>query len=275
MTTKSISDALAALEGLEGGEELVQAVQAELSKKNNEAKNLRDRSKAADTKVAVHEAKLQKLATTIGFDLEADDIDTVLEGQKKVVDDLKRELVTAKATGDQSKQEEIRKALTDAQVATEQASKIQKELDKRTKEVTDMTAKYTAEKDKRITILKTQGLTQALSDSKAIKPSVIAKMLLPNIKVDEASDELLYVDDKGTEMPLAEGVKSFLGTNPEFVANTQSTGAGTSSGAGSSTGTAATPIKVSREQAADVAFYRAHQKEFLSGKMIVEDAPSQ
>lgn len=268
---KNISDALAALEGLEGGEELVQAVQAELSKKNNEAKNLRDRSKAAETKVTAHEAKLQKLASTLGFDLEADDIDTVLEGQKKIVEDLKKELTVAKTQGDQSKQEEIRKALTEAQVATEQASKLQKELDKRAKEVTDLTTKYETEKTKRVNILKTQGLTQALSDSKAIKPAVIAKMLLPNIKVDEATDDLLYVDEKGNELPLADGVKAFLGVNPEFVANTQNPGAGTPPGSGSS-GTNNTPIKVTREQAADVAFYRAHQKEFLSGKMIVDDA---
>ena len=271
---KNISDALAALEGLEGGEELVQAVQAELSKKNNEAKNLRDRSKAADTKIAAHEATLQKLATNLGFDLEADDIDTVLEGQKKVVEDLKKELTVAKTQGDQSKQEEIRKALTDAQVATEQATKLQKELDKKDKEVKDLATKYTIEKDKRITILKTQGLTQALSDSKAIKPSVIAKMLLPNIKVDDSSDDLLYVDEKGNEMPLTEGVKAFLGTNPEFVANTQNPGAGTPPGSGSP-GANNTPIKVSREQAADVAFYRAHQKEFLSGKMVVDEAQPQ
>lgn len=265
---KTISDALSALEGLEGGEELVQAVQAELSKKNNEAKNLRDRSKGVEAKHTEATAKLQKLATTLGFDLEADDIDTVLEGHKKVVEDLKKELTVAKTQGDQSKQEEIRKALTDAQVATEQAAKLQKELDKQAKEVTNLTALYTGEKDKRINLMKTQGLMQALTESKAIKPTVISKILLPNIKLDEATDELMYVDEKGAEYPLSEGVKSFLADNPEFVANTQSPGAGTAPNKGKA---AAEPVKITMEQMKDVAFYRQHQKEILSGQMVVEN----
>jgi hypothetical protein len=267
---KQISDALAALEGLEGGEELVQAVQAELSKKNNEAKNLRDRSKGAETKQAETLAKLQKVAASLGLDLEAEDFDGVLEGQKKVVEDLKKELTVAKTQGDQSKQEEIRKALTEAQEAKDQTTKLQKELDKRSKEVADLGTKYSTEKEKRLAILKTQGLTQALIDSKAVKPSVISKMLLQNVKVDEATDELLFVDEKGAEVSLAEGVKAFLGANPEFVANVQNPGAGSPPGAGAA-GTAAAPIKVSRAQMADVAFYRAHQKDFLNGKMVCEE----
>ena len=267
---KSISDALAALEGLEGGEELVQAVQAELSKKNNEAKNLRDRSKGAETKQAETLAKLQKVATSLGIDLEAEDFDGVLEGQKIVVEDLKKELIVAKTQGDQSKQEEIRKALTEAQEAKDQTAKLQKELDKRAKEVADVTGKYTTEKDKRIAILKTQGLTQALAEAKAVKPSVISKMLLPNVKVDETSDELLFVDEKGAEVSLSEGVKAFLGANPEFVVNVQNPGAGTPPGTGAA-GAAAAPIKVSRAQMSDVSFYRTHQKDFLSGKMVCEE----
>jgi hypothetical protein len=77
--------------------------------------------------------------------------------------------------------------------------------------------------------MKNQALLAALVENKAIKPETLTKLLLDNVKVGD-DDSLVFVGTEGDEIPVKDGVKGWLTSNPEFLLNNQNPGGGSGGG---------------------------------------------
>lgn len=198
----TFKEALAALAAMENGADLVEAVQAEVSKKNSEAQNLRTRTKAAEDAVA-------KVTEKLGLD--KDSLDSSLEEVAGTLETVKNSGGTDGVTKKLSAMEKQLKALEAANKKAEET--------------------VTAERTKRQNTTKKAQLQSALTKAGAIKPEVLAKVLDGSLQVKD-DDSVVFLADDGTEKSLEDGVKGFLETNPEFVSNTQKPGAGSAPGGG-------------------------------------------
>jgi hypothetical protein len=192
---KTFEDALSALNGLEGGSELVEAVKSHVGKSNNEAKNLRDRLKTTSD-------RLKKVSDFVGVDPELDDIDGALEDAKK------------KIPNPDKYENEIKKVRAD--------------LDKVLKERDD-------ERSKRQKSEVNSALTQLLTENKVLPTvsKGLNDVLSMRVKISE-DGKPVYVADDGSEIAVADGVKAYLAANPGFVSNDQKGGAGGKGGDGGS-----------------------------------------
>lgn len=104
------------------------------------------------------------------------------------------------------------------------------------KQVKDLTDKYTAseekattERNKRIQTAIQSQLTTALTDGKAIKPEVFSQLLMGNVKAD---DDSLVFKSGDKEVSVADGVKNWLQENAWAVKNDSTPGAGSGAPAG-------------------------------------------
>jgi hypothetical protein len=217
----TFAEAIAKISAMEGGEELANAVTAEMSKKNKENQTLRGEKKTAESELKAAKATLKDAFTAIGVseeqaaaeDFDLDDaleayLDKALEGKGKGKDSP--EFI------------EMQKTL----------KALQKSVDKLTAENTEFKTAAETERGKRHGALKENALIKSLEENKAVKSGFLAKSLLDKVRIDDADgkDSLVFVGDDGEETTIAEGIKAFLAANPEFVANGQHGGAGTSGG---------------------------------------------
>jgi hypothetical protein len=220
----TFAEAIAKLMGLDGGEELAAAVQAEITKKNNEAKNLRDKAKEADKQLKEAKTQRKELLETIGVDEETAasedfDLDNALEAYTN-------KLLEGKGKAKDSPEFiELQK----------QVKNLNKSIDKLTTENTEFKSAAETEKGKRHGSLKENALIKSLEDAKAVKPGFLAKSLLSQVRIDEVDgkDVLVYVGDDGEELSVKDGIAAFLTANPELVANSQNGGGGTNGSGGS------------------------------------------
>jgi DNA-binding protein Fis len=137
-------EALAAVEKLEGGAEIVEAVQEEVRKKNSEAKGLRDAKKALEA----------RFRTIAGAD-ESDDLETVAE---RIEQGLK---ATGKpGKGDDSRVAQLEKTVQDLKKANDAAN-----------------AKAQA-------VLVSAKVKDALAKHNAIRPDDALKLMADSLKVD-------------------------------------------------------------------------------------------
>lgn len=209
----TIEELLKALEAMDKGNEMTEVVkglQAEVTKKNSEAKNLRERMKAAESALEASKDILKKVTAKVGLDLSAEeDVDEALAA-------LSKKQQEAGPAGGESKE------LTDLRLDMQRMKRDFEKMQK-AKELSDQAA--SAEREKRIATEKARRLTDALTAEKAISPSKLVKLLEGSVKVLD-DDTLIYVAEDGSEVELKEGVASFLKANPEFVANSQIPGSG-------------------------------------------------
>ena len=190
-------DAIKALETLENGAELTQAIRSALNKANNEAKTLRDRSK--------------NLAEVLGVDLSAEDYDDQVAG-------VKSSLEAIKTSG--GKPDELGRKLSTLE---QQLKTITTENEANKKAAADATAKRAAS-------VRKSALVEALTKAGAVKPTELARLLEDRAKVLD-DDKVVYLDGE-TEIDLVQGAAKYLEANPEFKINTGKPGAGSSPGAG-------------------------------------------
>lgn len=217
----TFAEAIAKLTATEGGEDVVAAIQAEMTKKNNEAKNLRDKSKQTEADLKAAKAARKELLKTIGVDEEdADgedfDLDNALEAYTN-------KLLEGKGKGKDSPEfVELQK----------QVKTLNKSVEKLSTENTEFKAAAESERGKRHGTLKENALIKSLEEGKAVKPGFLAKSLLSQVRIDEVDgkDVLVYVAEDGEEHSIKDGIAAFLTANPELVVNGQNGGGGTNGG---------------------------------------------
>jgi len=211
------------LEGIEGGEEMaafVKSLADDNKKKNNEAKNLRDRSKKAEADIVALTEKFTKVASFVGLEDDTEDLENALEA-------LKQKQVQLKADGTKGQPN------PELAAVTSQLNQLQRDLKKITQEKDTFAKNAEQEKNKRIELMRDSVLQKALSEGKAVKPSQLSKLLRDNIKIaDDGSESFVFTADDGNELTVQEGVKSFLEANPEFVLNGSNPGAGSGANGG-------------------------------------------
>lgn len=220
----TFEEMLKALEAMENGADYVAAVKAEISKRNNENANLRKRAKQAEETQKKLTETQEKLYDYLGIDPEdagQDDFDL-----DKSLEDFKNKQGGKGKTQDSPEFAEMQKKLT----------QVTRAMDKLTKENGEFKATAEAERNKRVASMTEQAVLKSLTENKALKPSVLTKILTASVKLTD-DEKLVFVNDAGEELSVDEGVKAFLATNQEFVVNSQSAGAGShSSGAGGGAG---------------------------------------
>lgn len=216
---------LAALGAMENGEEMatfVKSLAGDITKKNNEAKNLRTRAKTAEDNITALSDKLTKLATVIGLDLEDQelDLDTALEAYKQ-------KLTQQDPNGGKGQPSpEL------AQV-TGQLNQLQRDLKRLTSENEVNKQSAQQEKQLRINLMRDNVLQSELIKSKVLEPDVLMDALKGRIKhlEDEGKIEFFLPGSDGTDLTVSEGIKAYLEAHPNQVANDSRPGSG-SGGAG-------------------------------------------
>lgn len=185
--SKTLEETLTFLESAENGSEFVEAVKAELSKKNSEAKGLRDRLKDADLKG-------KKLSTVLSA-LELEDS----EDLEDKISEIRTKSKTAKSPEEYTRLEKRLKALeqenADAKAESRKV-KVEAKLSKLLHESNVI-----------------EGVFEGLKDVLATK-----------VKHNDDGD--IYLSLNGEELPIEEGVKNYLSSNPGFVKNVQKPGSG-------------------------------------------------
>ena len=194
---KTLEDALSALEALENGTELVEAVKGHTSKINNEAKNLRDRLKAAEATAGT----VKKFYDLHGLTDEIDDIDSAIEQIKN----------KQSQSGNQSAQQ--LKAL-EARLKT-----LEQERDKA---INDSRKERAGSE-----------LTKLLTENEVRRDVFggLKDVLMLRVQFDE-DGKPVYKDDDGVNIPVNDGVKKYLSANPGFLTNNQNPGGGGNGGRG-------------------------------------------
>lgn len=211
----TLEELLKALEAAENGSEMTEVVkglQAEITKKNNEAKNLRERLKASETDSAALKGRFEKVASHIGLNLEEG---IELEEALAKFDEARK----GSPSGDPKELVELR---SDIQRMKRELEKIQKEKDKAAEIAVQ-------ERDRRIKTDRDRKLSEALSSAKAISPNKLVRLLADNVKILD-DDSMVFIGEDGEELDLKEGVTAFLKDNPEFVMNDQRAGGGSGGG---------------------------------------------
>ena len=189
--SKRYEEALAALAGVDGGVELVEAVKGQVGKVSNEAKNLRDRLKTAEVKAG----HLKKFYDLHGLADDSDDIDSTIEQIKTKM------AQSGKTSETQMKTLETRLRALE----TERDSAIAESRKERA----------------------SSELTKLLNESKVL-PTVfggLKDVLMTKVKFGD-DGKPVYVSDDGTDIPVTDGVKKYLTANPGFVSNVQQSGNG-------------------------------------------------
>lgn len=210
---------LKALKALDNGADLVAfyeesetASREEVGKRNRENKNLRDRLKTSEEGNAPAKEKLEAILAKLGLDADSDG-----ETTDAAID----KLISGKG-------------------GNEAVNTLQKRLDRlereRKAEREKLEAETKTERAKRHDMLRTKELQDALTANKAARPDQLAKLLLAMTKVRDDDDAIVYVNEKGEEIEVKDGVKAYLDAYPEFRLNDQKGGAGSGGSAGGPSG---------------------------------------
>ncbi|TCL74237.1 hypothetical protein EDC14_1004175 [Hydrogenispora ethanolica] len=219
----TLEELLQALGQLPEGQKFVDALKAaiaakdaEIVQKTNQYKTASKAQKDAEAKLQAANERLAKFQEHIDIDLETEDLDAALEEWKS------KQLEQAKAGG-----------ATPPEIAQLQKdmSKLQRELKKAVEAQAAAEKKASEETAKRQNSERTRALLGALTEGKAIKPEQLIKVLADRVKVTD-DDSLVFLKEDGEESSVADGVKSWLEANPEFLINNQIPGGGSANGGG-------------------------------------------
>jgi hypothetical protein len=183
----TFADALKALEAVEGGADLVLAVNGEISK-------LRTESASHRTKLRAQEERTKALAGHLGIDASVDDLEGALETLK----------------GKPGKSGEL--AALEARLAA-----LQKTVETSTKSAQD-------ERAKRIQTETKAAIKDALAKNKALSPDDLTELLATRVKLDGETVQFLAED--GQALSIADGVAAWLKARPAFVGSSQNPGPG-------------------------------------------------
>ncbi|TWH48547.1 hypothetical protein [Sporomusa sp. KB1] len=220
MTLEELLAALAKLpEGSKFAEALkaiIAAKEAELNQKGNQYKTLTKTLQGTEEKFKKATERLEKFHDHTGV---ADD-----------VEDLEAALADLKAKQEEALKNGGKGAPEIAQLQGEIA-KLRRDLKKATDAQLTFEKTATEERAKRHNSERNRELLAALTEHKAIKPDQLLKILSDKVKITD-DDSVVFVKDDGDEIKVSDGVKAWLDTNPEFLANNQNPGAGSGGGGG-------------------------------------------
>lgn len=180
---------------LANGSELSTVLKAEFKKRNDEAASHR-------TKGNAFEEQLKKVKASLEIGDE-DDLDGALDKLKT-----------------------MKKGATAGE--SEAVTKLQKQLEKMQTQLKAADEKTAAEAQKRKHETMLNKTMAALND-KVVRPGDIVKLALENVSMSDDGKIIFKHGDE--ELPLEEGIGKWLGERPEFVKNSQSSGAGSSGAA--------------------------------------------
>ena len=212
-----------ALEGVDGGEDIIKGAQGEMSKKNKENESLRKRMKAAEQAQIALKDSLNKVLTALGVEEPEDGDELDLDGALEALQDK-----IANAGGNKGGGKGATAEVAELQ---KQLNQLKRNLDKlgKDKEASDKLSMD--ERTKRINLMRVNAVLAALTEGKAVKPQTLMSVVGQNVKIND-EDKLVFVTAEGDEVPVAEGVKQWLTANPEFVVGSGTPGAGTAGGKG-------------------------------------------
>lgn len=225
---------LKALKALENGTDLVAfyeesetASKEEVGKRNRENQNLRTRLKAAEESATLTKEKLESIMTKLGLDADSD-------------------ITSAEAAVDK---------LIAGKGGNESVNALQKRIERLEREKKTETEKLkadtAAERAKRHDMIRLKDLQDALTANKAAQPGQLAQLLLAKTKVREEDDSVVYVNEKGEEIAISDGVKAYLDAYPEFRINDQRGGAGSGGGTGAGGGKVDTGVEFAKKIAVE------------------------
>lgn len=172
------------LEQMENGKDYIDVIKGEITKLNGEAKKHREAGEKSS-------AKTKSILENLGLE-DADD-----------VADKVRELKTTLDAFQQGKK-------TPTEVA-KQMTAMESQLKALTKQFEDANNSAKAEKEKRLEILKTSAIVDALTKGKAASPSDMAKLIADKFYLDE-NENIAYKDGEKV-MSVEEGVNAWLDAN--------------------------------------------------------------
>jgi len=233
---------------------------AELHKKNSEARGLRDRVKAADelqAKLDGLKGAHAKVLKTLELEDDVEDLDAALAA-------IQEAIRTGKDSG--KGKTELDAKITDL---TKQVTTLTKELGNHQKLANENEQKFTTERTRRLTEAKSRALLDGLREQKIIKPEQFVNFLSNQVSIKEkedGSEEMLFINSKGEEIEFKKGLVDWAVENPHFVLNDQNPGSGSGGGAGAGSGGKKI---ITVEQYKDPTFYRENRDAILSGEMEV------
>ena len=210
MTLEELLAALAKLpEGSKFAEALkaiIAAKEAEISESADKMKTKSKEQKELEKTFKATQDKLAKIFDKLNID-EDDDIDEAIDNLGK----------TSKTKGDETLLKRLDKL--------DKTRKVEKE---------EFEKQLADERGKRHAATKRTELLKALNDNNASNPDDLIDILMGKVDIGD-DDSLTFTDDKGTAVKIADGVKSWLTTRPNFIKNGQNPGA--------SSGTSTDPLK--------------------------------
>lgn len=216
----TLEELLAALTKLPEGSKFAEALkaiiaakEAELNQKGMQFKSLTKTLKETEEKLKKATERLEQFHDHTGIADDVEDLEAALAELKTHAEKNGGQNAPeiAQLQKDFAKLQRDFKKATDAQAAAEKTA--------------------SEERSKRQTSERNRTLLAALTEHKAIKPEQLLKILADKVKIND-DDSLTFLKDDGEEIEVGAGVKAWLDTNPEFLANNQNLGAGSGGGAG-------------------------------------------
>jgi len=200
---------IAMLSGMPKGADLVafaNKMNDDNIRQTNSSKATRTALKTAEDGLKALKTNYDKVLSHIGLEGDVEDLETALSdlGTKKTKD-------------------------TDLQV---QLNKFKAEMKKAKEDADSLIA---IERNKRHDAMRSQAITAALAAGNAKRPEELATLIAKSITIGD-DDSMIFTDDKGSELSVADGIKAWLTARPEFVGNSQQPGSGSAGGNGSTGG---------------------------------------
>lgn len=212
----TLEELLAALAKTQEGTKLAEALKKIIADKDAEIKAKGKAVKDAQTSLKEVQTKEKTATERLSTVLDSFEIDSEAEDFEEAIEAAKAKLQTAKKDGTPAPEvAQLQKEL----------SKLQRDFKKLQTTNSDTEKSLQEERAKRHTSMKNQALLAALMENKAIKPETLTKLLLDSVKVGD-DDSLVFVAGDGEEIPVKDGVQSWLKDNPEFLLNNQNPGGG-------------------------------------------------
>jgi hypothetical protein len=188
----------------EEGKDKASILKKEFNSKTKEVNELTKKlTKLEETGEATKgkEEKLGIIAKAFNLDIDAEDLDAMIE-------EVKESLV--KEAGGGTTPEEIKNLKRDL-------TKISRERDKVNETLAGVTEQLNNEKTQRINQTKSASIRKALEANKIIKPDQMVDLFFNKVIVDEDGTTLTIKGQDGSELTINDAVADFAKENPEFV----------------------------------------------------------
>lgn len=201
----------------EDSKDKAQILKKEFNSKTKEVNDLTKKLAKAEEESKATEGVKEKLdivAKALNLDLEAEDLDAM-------IDEVKDGLV--KDAGGGTTPEEVKALKRDL-------TKVIREKDKLDAQFKEATEQLNAEKTQRLNQTKTAAIRKALDANSILKPEQMVDLFINKVNVDEDGATMTIKSADGTELTINDYVADFAKDNPEFVLKDVKGGSGSGFG---------------------------------------------